>query len=84
MKIRSHRGGLAESMETLAEIEPTEAAVRAYLKAGGAWGYTSRSTLEVKPYGTGPDTRIGWDSVYIVLVNGLPYGFTDGPIEDQP
>jgi hypothetical protein len=70
-------------METMAEIEPTLAGVRQYFRERKPYGYTSRSTLEVKPYGSGPDTRIGWDSVYIVLVNGLPYGFTDGPIKEE-
>jgi len=81
MRIRSHRGGLAESMETMEEIDPTEAAVRDYFRRRGAYGYTSRSVITLKPYGSGPDTRIGWDDVHIVLVNDLPYGFTDGPLQ---
>lgn len=82
MKIRQHRGGLAESMETLAEIEPTVAAVRQYLKERRAGGFVTSLPIKVVPYGKGPDTRIGWDQTYIVLVNDLPYGFTDGPLQE--
>jgi hypothetical protein len=69
-------------METLAEIEPTAAAVRQYLKERRAGGFVTSLPLKVVPYGTGPDTRIGWERVYIVLVNDLPYGFTDGPLQE--
>lgn len=40
-----------------------------YLNEGGA--------VVVEPYG-GFDKRIGWDT-HLVLVDGAPVGFTDGP-----
>ena len=69
MKYRHHRGGLAESMETVREIEPTIAALEALLRA---------TDVTVEKYGYGIDERIGWDT-HLVCVNGIPAGFTDGP-----
>lgn len=83
MKIRRQRGSLAESMETLAEIEPTLACVRQYLKAGKVFGYVSSSPVKVVLYTDRPDSRIGWDKTYIVLVDDLPYAFTDGPLQES-
>jgi len=39
----------------------------------------SGSNVVVEKYGTGIDTRIGWDT-HIVLVGGFPDGFTNGPV----
>lgn len=69
-------------METLAVIEPTLAAVRQYLKAGKVYGYVSSSPVKVKLYADSPDPRIGWDKTYIVLVNDLPYAYTDEPLQE--
>jgi hypothetical protein len=63
MKARRHRGGFAESMETMEEIEPTWDAMEKYFKY-------SRSMLEVKEYGF--DSRKGWNApTYIVIVNKI-------------
>jgi hypothetical protein len=70
MKYRDHRGGLAESMETVREIEPTIDALAVILKVPS-------SAITVEKYG-GYDERIGWDT-YLVCVEGQPVGFTDGP-----
>jgi hypothetical protein len=40
----------------------------------------SGSNVTVKNYG-GIDERIGWDT-HMVLVDGKPYGFTNGPVSD--
>lgn len=83
MKFRTHRGSLAESMETVVDL-PDRAALISHVNA------EYRSTLdimdrgdftddeiEVAPYGF--DKRIGWDT-YLVTARGFgPLGMADGP-----
>ena len=72
MKIRIHRGGFAESMATVQEIEPNCYAVAHYLRQYGiADGDTAFSA-----YG-GIDSRNGWDT-HLVSVAGFPVAFTNG------
>ena len=71
MKYRSHRGGLAESMETVVELQPTLDALAVYLKVPA-------SRITVEPYSY--DKRIGWNT-HIVCIDGGACGFTDGPLE---
>lgn len=85
MKIRAHRGGLAESMATVAEIEPTSQAVADHITA--SWSrFLNGETITpdmvtVEKYGVDSiDTRIGWDT-YIVTVGGRVFGMTDGPLQ---
>lgn len=80
MKLRQHRGGLAESMETVVEIEPTKdalmAAVHSVLSRSGF--ELTDDMLHVEPYAF--DSRIQWDA-HIVTIDGYGvYGFTDGPL----
>lgn len=70
MKYRDHRGGLADSMKTVREIEPKIDALAVILTV-------PPSAITVEKYG-GYDDRIGWDT-YMVCVEGRPVGFTDGP-----
>lgn len=81
MKIRQHRGGLAESMATVTDIENTADAVARHVSS--CWGYedVTANDVHVKQYGY--DGRIGWDT-HIVLINGTPFGFSDGPLTDRP
>lgn len=82
MKIRKHTGSLADSMSTVAEIEPTATAIADYVSehwtplvpAGGI----APERVTVEPYGY--DARIEWDT-HIVLIDGRPFGFTDGPLQ---
>jgi len=75
MKIREHRGGFDESMATTVEIEPNLEAVARHV------GVTDPSTVTLKKYGPVPvDPRNGWNT-HVVKVNGLPWGFTDGPLD---
>jgi len=73
MKYRDHRGGLAESMETVREIAPTIDALAVILKV-------PPSSIRVDPYMW--DHRINWDT-HIVIVDGHPAGFTDGPCSEN-
>ena len=81
MKLRQHRGSLAESLATTVVIEATKPAllvvVKSFLSSYGV--DVTEEMLSVTPYG-GVDKRTGWDT-YIVTVDGYGvYGFTDCPI----
>lgn len=84
MKIRMHRGGLAESIATQQTIEPTMVAVMAYLKCElGSFLELFPKQLDglvVEPYADGPDERIGWAQTYVVNTSTGVVAFTDEPI----
>lgn len=84
MKIRLHRGGLKESMGTVADIEPTKYAVAEYVSS--VLHSTERvipDEVHVDKYGEGIDYRIGWDT-HIVSIDGIGVvGFTDGKLQNQ-
>lgn len=84
MKIREHRGGLAESMKTVAEIEPTLEALTNYVNSKISKYYKHTFTADeicIEKYGREIDTRIGWNT-HLVSIKGYGvFGMTDGPIE---
>jgi hypothetical protein len=69
MKVRKHRGSIEEAMLTAEEISATLPALAEYFG------------LEMHLYAGFADERIGWEATYIVMFNGYPVGFTDGPLE---
>lgn len=78
MKLREHRGGLAESMETAVEIGDSmaelESFVREKLKPHGV--DVTEGMVRVEPY-FGIDPRNGWHT-HIVTIDGYGvFGFTD-------
>lgn len=80
MKVREHRGGFADSMATVAEIEPTKEALAKFISERED---RSVKTSHVKVSKYGFDNRIGWNT-YIVESKeenewGV-FGFTDGPL----
>lgn len=79
MKVRMHRGGLAESMETAQEIPASKAALMAYLKSHLRFYYEEipDEWISVIPYHSEPDNRIGWQSTYLVIMKGSAVAFTD-------
>jgi hypothetical protein len=85
MKVRTHRGSLDDSMETVAEIPATLDALIEHMHASfgplrGNAGLppVTRGTVHVKYYCR--DERIGWDT-YMVTIDGWgAWGFTDGPV----
>ena len=84
MKIREHRGLLADSMETVREIEPTKEALFKLIKESFKNWPTmlkiEEKDIHIKPY-HGFDDRIGWDT-YRVTIDGYGvFGFTDGGIK---
>lgn len=80
MKFRHHRGGLKESMKTLVTLEDRNALVQHLREYFKEWFDVVPDKVKLERYGDGPDTRIGWDKVFIVTIDGFgPVGFTDGP-----
>jgi hypothetical protein len=77
MKVRCHRGSLDEAMKTLATIDRTREALRAYLGEHSGICFPPGFTLDVKRYCF--DERTGWDT-YIVIADGFPVAWTDGPV----
>jgi hypothetical protein len=73
MKYRPHRGSLDSAMSEMVELEPTLGALAVHLKV-------PPDTIKVEPYGY--DKRIDWDT-YMVLIWGVPSGFTDGPLRSE-
>ena len=69
---RDHRGGLAEAMDTVQEMESYTDLVRHITRVFGTGEVT------VKPYGY--DKRIDWDT-HIVCFNGQGVGFTNAPVK---
>jgi hypothetical protein len=81
MKFREHRGGLAESMETVVEVaNRVELIIHlAHLMERYPGTVVDFQKIKIEPYG-GWDERIGWDT-YIVTLEGYGVlGFTNGPL----
>lgn len=79
MKLREHRGLLADSMKTVVEIDPTiESLANAIQNSLHDFLCVDKDKIKVKPYVY--DDRIKWDT-HIVTIDGYGvYGFTDGPL----
>lgn len=81
IKFREHRGGLAESMETMRTFE-TVHELKVHLEL--LFGTHVASNAVTSPYARGSDgrdDRIGWTNVHIVDSPGYGVlGFTDGPL----
>lgn len=77
-KFRFHRGSLADSMATVVEVDGRTALIDLLDDTIIRDLPPKAYAVTVKPYG-GIDERIGWDT-YIVLVDEIPVGFTDGPL----
>lgn len=73
MKVREHRGGLDASMMTVAEIQPTFAALATFFSERHNTRYLVEQ-IAVRAYGY--DKRINWDT-HLVTVDGQAVGFTD-------
>lgn len=76
VKYREQRGSLAESMETVVEINDLNELVEHLRKTKPHLDLDAQ--IQVKKYGDF-DARINWHT-HIVLVGGIPAGFTDGPL----
>lgn len=88
MKVRFHKGGLAESMATV--FEPLNYKdLLEHIKA--LCDNIDPETIVCKLYSDIPDTRIGWDKTFIITakfksINGdvcsIPIAFSDHDIEE--
>jgi hypothetical protein len=70
MKFREHRGGLAESMETLVELKDTEELEAYLLKLWYPFGI-DEVDLKIEEYTLYGGPRIGWDKLYLVSASKL-------------
>lgn len=87
MRFREHRGGLAESMETMQEFDDPYLLLVHLRKQ-----FKECSEFESHPYGAnktleigGTDDRIGWTNLHIVMgkysrEGWCAIGFSDGPL----
>ncbi len=78
MRFREHRGGLAESMETVVNVAHHVALLDHIRKLAKPWPIfppVTPETVHIKPYGW--DGRIGWDTHIVVLDGYGVLGFTD-------
>ena len=78
MKFRRHHGGLAESMDTVQEVETMKDLIRILRTTFPSFFKPEDSKVEVAFYTY--DSRIDWNT-YIVTIDGKAVGFTDGPLE---
>ena len=77
MKFREHRGGLAESMETVVELNTRKEFCDHLSKIARKFVPEGEFTISFSEYSF--DTRIYWDT-FLVILNGCgPIGMLDGP-----
>lgn len=82
MKLRQHRGQLANSMATVIEIAPYRSSLALAVNDEMAeFGFAvAEEAIHVEHCGR--DDRNGWDT-HIVTIDGYGvYGFVDGPLEE--
>lgn len=84
MEIRMHRGSLAASLATKEKIEGTRASVVEYLNKYIGVKDSEVDSINVEPYGDSPDTRVGWEKVFLVKTGGMALAFCDSPLVDGP
>lgn len=77
-KVRQHRGSLADSMETVFEVENFDQLVDAINKSLAHYTAVSREEVHVTPYTY--DCRIGWNTHLVELDGYGVWGMTDGPL----
>lgn len=80
MKVREHRGSLADSMRTVREVAGREELFKLIRETLAPFGeLVEPEQIKIEPYGR--DERIGWDT-YLISVQGYGvWGMADGPIE---
>jgi len=83
MKLREHRGNLAESMATVIEIPPTLEALKTVinneLSVFGVPEITD-NMIRIEPYGF--DKRINWNTHIVMIAGYGVYGYIDGPLQE--
>lgn len=85
-RFRQHRELLEDSLETTFTFESIaglEAHIRAVCAANGEPVGVVTAELYARPGESGDDARIGWKSVHLVIRNGVPFGWMEGPLADE-
>ena len=80
MKFRPQRGGFAESMAEVVDIEPNLRALADAMMNSLSTCMVFEPAIKVIPYCY--DDRNGWKT-HIVTVDGQAIGFTDGPCTEN-
>lgn len=85
MKYRDHKGGFAESLETVIEINSFQELLAHLNKFYKPFG---KEAEEIKFTHVGKDERIGWDTYYVLLrlmgeENFSVVGMSDGKLENK-
>jgi len=82
MKYRQHKGMLADSMETVVELDATIEALVDHINDvyADVCPPVSAANTTVADYGY--DGRINWNT-HIVIGDGHVCGFTDGPVQTK-
>lgn len=81
MRIREHRGSLADSMKTMRTVHGSEELVAVINASLAPFGVTvAPAAIVVMPYGR--DIHTGWDTHLITIVGYGVWGMADGPIDD--
>jgi hypothetical protein len=81
MKLRQHRGGYAESMATVIDIEPTKAALlQAILDSGEMWLPKPLTEDHIGITFASIEPRSGWHTHIVTVKDWGVYGYTDGPL----
>lgn len=85
MKFRFHRGGLAESMATMVEIDATVEALVKLVNVDHPECYPELKLEDLRMKSTGPDERIEWADTWLVRFEGFGViGMADRLPEDAP
>lgn len=81
MQFREHRGTIAESIETIVTLKDRQALVDHCQTLLTPLSFRFEpDALTVTYYSDMPDTRVGWERTYIVIIEGHGViGFSDSP-----
>ena len=79
MKYRDHRGGLADSMETVQEVSSIDEIKQHLNKFYNQFG---KSVEEIKFEHVGMDKRINWDTYYVLQRLDSETNFTVAGMSD--
>ncbi len=84
-RFREHRALLEEALETTFTFRSI-AALETHIRKIGAPNHEPIATITAEFCGgrsdSGNDARIGWKNVHLVMVNGVPFGWMEGPWSD--
>jgi hypothetical protein len=81
MQFREHSDTIAESIQTIVTLKDRQALVEHCQTLLTPLGFRFEpDTLTLTYYSDMPDTRVGWEQTYIVIIEGHGViGFSDSP-----